>query len=89
MKDLNRSLIIIPKGVFRENSFNDFVGFIKILQKIISNVDHDKNIKQCHEMVMLKTNSIKQFNNVKVDEFHQDVNDVIESSGTQFLINKN
>jgi len=89
MKDLNRSLIIIPKGIFSEKTFGDFVGFVKSIQKAISDVDHDRVIKQTHDMVMLKTKTIKQFKGKKVEEFNQDHLDIISSSGTQFLISKN
>ena len=88
-KGLKPSLIIIPRGKFSEKTFGDFVQFITVLQKIISNVDHDLTIKQTHEMVMLKTKRIKQFKGKQVEEFHQDVFDMVESSGTQFLISKN
>jgi hypothetical protein len=89
MKNKNHSLLIVPTGNFRDKGFPDFLMFIRKLQEVISHIDHDTTVKQTFDMVMLKNNKIKQFKGRKLEEFHQDVLDAVESSGTQFLISKN
>lgn len=89
MKGLEKRLIIIPRGVFGNSKFTDFVKYVKDITNLMHYIDHDTKIKNACEQVLLKESKIKSLKGICNEEFHEEIINGVTSSGTNFLIFKN